>query len=46
MGKLLVALFGLILLIVGGGIAYLATFDIPAPTQTVEIQLDDDRFPR
>ncbi|MCR9219170.1 MAG: hypothetical protein NXI21_02985 [Alphaproteobacteria bacterium] len=46
MGKLLAAIFGLILLLVVGGGVYLATFDIPAPTQTVEKTLDDDRFPR
>ncbi len=46
MGKLLAFLFGLILFIVVGGGFYLATFDIPAPTQMVEKTLDDDRFPR
>lgn len=46
MGKLLAVLFGTLFLIIGGGAVYLATFDIPAPTQMVEKQLDDDRFPR
>jgi hypothetical protein len=46
MGKIVAALFGVILLIVVGGGVYLATFDIPAPTQTVEKPLDDNRFPR
>lgn len=31
---------------VGGLAAFLATWDIPAPSQKVEKVLDDDRFPR
>lgn len=31
--------------IAGGGI-FLATWDIPAPSRTVERVLDDSRFPR
>ena len=46
MGKLLAVLLGILVLIIGGGGVYLATFDIPAPTKMVEKQLDDDRFPR
>lgn len=46
MGKLLAFLFGLIGLVIVGGGFYLATFDIPAPAKSVEIQLDDSRFPR
>ena len=40
--------FVLVLLVVaiaGGGV-FLATWDIPAPSRTVERVLDDDRFPR
>jgi hypothetical protein len=46
MGKLFAAIFGVIVLAAVGGAVYLATFDIPAPTQTVEKTLDDSRFPR
>lgn len=46
MGRLIL-FFALILLVgLGGGAALLATWDIPAPTQSVERQLSDDRFPR
>ena len=40
-----VALF-LIVVAVGGGGVFLATWDIPAPSTTVEKVLDDSRFPR
>ena len=36
----------LFLLILGGGAAFLATWDIPAPVSKVERVLPDDRFPR
>ena len=38
---------GLLLLvaIIGGGV-FLATWDIPPPTKTVEIPIPDDRLPR
>ena len=35
----------LFLLVVAGGAAFLATWDIPAPTAQVERVLPDDRFP-
>lgn len=35
-----------ILLAVAGGAAFLATWDIPAPTAQVERVLPDDRFPQ
>jgi len=35
-----------VLVIVGGGIAFLATWDIPAPSRQVDKVLDDSRFPR
>ncbi len=40
-------LLGLILLvaIIGGGV-FLATWEIPPPTKTVEIPIPDDRLPR
>tara|TARA_Y100000588_G_scaffold236742_1_gene250351 strand:- start:375 stop:515 length:141 start_codon:yes stop_codon:yes gene_type:complete len=40
-----IVLFALVL-IVGGGLAFLITWDIPAPSQNVEKTLDDLRFPR
>lgn len=46
MGKLFVILFALIAVCLGGGAVFLATWDIPAPSQTVEKVLPDDRFPR
>lgn len=41
-GLLLLALMILIL----GGMAYLAIWDIPPPTTTVERTLPDNKFPR
>lgn len=40
------ALIVLILLVLGGGFAVLATWDMPVPSKTVEKVLPDDRFPR
>ncbi len=34
------------LIIVVGGFFGLALWDIPAPSETVEVELDDSRFPR
>jgi hypothetical protein len=36
----------LILVLLVGGAVFLATWDIPAPTQQVEKVLPDERFPR
>lgn len=36
----------LIVVILVGGSVFLATWDIPAPTQQVEKVLPDERFPR
>ena len=36
----------LLVLVLGGGFVFLATWEIPAPSQQVEKVLDDDRFPR
>ncbi len=39
--------FGLLLLLaIVGGAVFLATWDIPPPTKTVEIPIPDDRLPR
>jgi len=40
-----IILFALVLIIGGGGV-FLMTWNIPAPSYTVEKTLDDTRFPR
>ena len=35
-----------IFLVVGGGLAFLTNWDIPAPSHKTERTLDDTRFPR
>ncbi len=37
--------FALLVLIVGGAV-FLATWDIPAPIDTIDKVIPDDRFPR
>ncbi len=46
MRKFTLFLIILLLVTVGGGLAFLATWDIPAPSQKVEKVLDNDRFAR
>ena len=46
MGKLFVFFLALIAVGLGGGAVFLATWDIPAPSQTVEKVIPNDRFPR
>lgn len=46
MSRVLSVLIVLILLVLGGGMAVLAAWDLPAPSKTVEKVLPDDRFPR
>ncbi|WP_193555790.1 hypothetical protein [Hwanghaeella grinnelliae] len=46
MGKFILVIFALLAVVLGGGAVFLATWDIPAPSQTVERVLPDDRFPR
>lgn len=36
----------IIVLALGGGTVFLATWEIPAPSQVVERVIGDDRFPR
>jgi hypothetical protein len=36
----------LVLLAAGGGVVFLASWDMPAPTKSVEKVIPDDRFPR
>ena len=46
MGKLTIFVLLLIVLAIGGGAAFLATWEIPAPISNVEKVLPDDQFPR
>lgn len=46
MNKLSKFILVLVIILVAGSAAFLATWDIPAPTETVEKVLPDDRFPR
>ncbi|UEM21547.1 hypothetical protein JL100_001885 [Skermanella mucosa] len=46
MSRLLSVLIVLVLLVAAGGSVFLATWDIPAPSRTVERVIPDDRFPR
>ena len=46
MGKIILGAFVFIGLALGGVAVFFATWDIPAPTETVERELPDDRFPR
>ena len=46
MSKLSRLVFAVIALVVVGGGAYLATWDPPAPTSTVEKVIPNDRFAR
>lgn len=45
-GRLAGMLLVLVLLVLVGGAAFLATWDIPAPTATVEKVIPDERFRR
>ncbi len=36
----------LLLVVIGGLLTFLATWDIPTPSKNVEKVLDNDRFPR
>lgn len=40
------ALLILLLLILVGGTVFLLVWDIPAPTQRIEIEIPDDRLPK
>jgi hypothetical protein len=46
MSRLLGALIVLALIVVAGGSVFLANWEIPAPSKTVERVIPDDRFPR
>jgi hypothetical protein len=44
--KLTAAIIVLVVLLLGGGITYLALWDIPAPSHPVEKVIPDERLPR
>lgn len=46
MGKLTGLILLLIIVALGGGAAFLVTWEIPAPISNVEKVLPDDKFPR
>jgi hypothetical protein len=46
MTRLMIAIFVVLLIAVIGGGAFLAMWEIPAPSATLEKTLPDDRFPR
>ncbi len=46
MGKLTVFILLLLVVAVGAGSAFLATWEIPAPVTNVEKVLPNDQFPR
>lgn len=46
MSRFISVLFVLLLLVVGGGMAFLASWDMPTPSKTVEKVIPDERFPR
>lgn len=46
MKKFILFLVILLIVAIGGGLAFLATWEIPAPSQKVEKVLNNDKFPR
>ena len=46
MKKISLILIAVILLLFGGALAFLAMWEIPAPSAPVHNVLNDDRFPR
>ncbi len=44
--KLTVAILVLVVVLLGGGVTYLALWDIPAPSKSVEKVIPDERLPR
>jgi hypothetical protein len=46
MRRITIFIVFLLILVLGGGFVFLATWDIPAPSQPIEKVLDNDRFPR
>ncbi|MDE0943834.1 MAG: hypothetical protein OSB58_15560 [Alphaproteobacteria bacterium] len=46
MKNLSLTIAAVLILVVGGGMAFLAMWEIPAPSAPVQKVLSDDRFPR
>lgn len=46
MSRVISVLAVLLLLVIGGGMAFLASWDMPAPSKPVEKVIPDERFPR
>lgn len=46
MNRVSLVLIVLVVVVVGGSVVALATWDMPAPSKTVEKVLPDERFPR
>ena len=46
MRRLITIILLTLVLIIGGSLVFLMTWDIPAPSHTVEKTLNDSRFPR
>ena len=46
MRRLITIILLTLVLIIGGSLVFLMTWDIPAPSHTVKKTLDDSRFPR
>lgn len=44
MSKPLLSLIGIVVLVIAGGIVFLGTFKLPAPSQQVELQIPNDRL--
>ncbi len=46
MSRVISFLVVLSLLVIGGGMTFLASWDMPAPSRSVEKVIPDERFPR
>ncbi|TDQ84534.1 hypothetical protein A8950_1091 [Dongia mobilis] len=44
MNKMMLSLLGGVFVILVGGIVFLGTFKLPAPTQAMEVQIPNDRL--
>ncbi|WP_374651443.1 hypothetical protein [Dongia sp.] len=44
MSKPILSIFGIAVLVILGGIVFLGTYKLPAPTQQVELQIPNDRL--
>jgi|JI102314A2RNA_FD_contig_21_2068082_length_238_multi_3_in_0_out_0_1 hypothetical protein len=44
MSKPLLTLIGILVLVLAGGVVFLGTYKLPAPSQQVELQIPNDRL--